>query len=376
MERALDTALAAWRQHPTSALADRLDHLSDELTRQHPAISAADWEHRCSLKRPIDLGPLLAALPPMSAPEWGARIDRLAGWPRDPRLTTELSRQLLQRLPRAEEHAVWRRVLGLVAWVGDVRAATWLAEALGELDGRFAAGRALTLRANELIVFLANRPGLLSVRSAVPRSVTTPIVRAPKEPTERAILADQLLERGDARGELIVLQSLDQPRAEQRRRSKALLREYAGAWLGRLAPALKREGLQFEHGFVVAGRVSGYRALRRLIGVPEWSGIRALDLRELRWRHAARDLLLAFLTHPVMQTLERVEHFPAAEVSALLRAKKATSIAALGVTGWLEPVAIDELRQARALPKLTSLVINGVAFEWPVERVTATSRCP
>jgi uncharacterized protein (TIGR02996 family) len=355
MERALEAALAAWRQHPTAALADHLDQLSDELTGRSPAIGEDAWDGLCALRRPADLGPLLAALTPTSSQALGAKLDRLQGWPADPRVTTALHRLTLQRLPRSSERAFWRRALGLIARVADVRAASWLAELLPELDGPASHGRALTMRANELIVSFGRQPGLLERRQPLTSTAFTAIVRAPADPLAREVLADQLLELGDARGELIRLQGLAQPRLEQRRRANALLREFSRAWLGRLSAALKPEGLRFEHGFVVAGRLSGYRALRHLTGAPEWESLRELDLRELRWRRSGPSTLIDFLSHPVLRQVTRLEGFPPTEVGALLRSRAPLPVESLSLSGRVGDAWLEALRGCPALPSLKTL---------------------
>jgi len=64
----------------------------------------------------------------------------------------------------------------------------------------------------------------------------------------RAVLADALEERGDARGELIALSALAQPTDAQRARRDALVVEVGRAWLGAWDPHVPRAGLRWEGG--------------------------------------------------------------------------------------------------------------------------------
>lgn len=355
MEPSLHALLSRWRRTRSRLLADTLDSLSDQLALHAPARPVSDWFR---FETPADALPaLLAAVPSIQDPRLPSCLDAFWRWPVDPRLTTALQRLVLQQLPRSNDWPFWNRALALIAWVGDVRAADWLAAAMVEVDGPAIHTRALVQRANELIVMLG-RPTPSEERAPI-RGQVRPFGPAPAELTARLVFADGLQEHGDLRGELIALQCLEAPRLDQRRRASQLIREYARPWLGRLSAALKPQGLRFERGVVVAGKVSGYRALRTLLGAPEWSTLEELDLSELHRRRPAGSNLMAFLTHESLRQLKRVRAFPATELAALRACRARTSIEELHLVGWLPAVMLDGLAARPALPSLRKLTLNG-----------------
>lgn len=361
MERALDDALDRWRRLPSASLADDITWLSEAITARRPGIAHDQLDAVFRRRRSADLGVLLAALPPMSSPQLPARLDRLFFWPRDPRITEELRRLLLADAPRADRHSLWRRILALVAWTGDVRAAQWLAEVLIDVNGTPPHLRSLIQRANAIITTLgglATQPS----RAPVPLKIQVVAQALPprRGPTDDLVWADWLLANGDPRGELIILQSIEPRRREQRRRVGELIRHHARAWLGRLSPAFQPDGLVFERGFVVAGLLSGYRGLRDLTGAPEWSTVRALDLRELARHHCDPMWLPRFLTDSAMGSLTTLTNFPATEVGALARWKRPSKVEHLAVSGWVAKAEIEELRRGRVLPRLKTISLNGL----------------
>ncbi|MCX5746805.1 MAG: TIGR02996 domain-containing protein [Proteobacteria bacterium] len=77
------------------------------------------------------------------------------------------------------------------------------------------------------------------------------IFAAPDDDAPRMVYADALLERGDPRGELIVLQL----RGVDPIRQAELVATHQAAWLGALAPALSE--VVFERGFLARCRFDG-----------------------------------------------------------------------------------------------------------------------
>lgn len=354
MASRLHSLLEAWRHSRSEVIADELDAVSDRLAaedrpRHSHELLTSPWTD-------AELGLLLAALPPVGHPLLPACLDRFWSHPVDPRLTTALHRLVLQTLPRSDDLPFWNRALALIAWVGDVRAADWLGAILGEVDGPAIATRQLVLRANELIVQFGRLPRL-PARRCTTRLVVT--FAPPSDPLAREVHADWLLERGDVRGELILLQRLDSPRLDQRRRTNELIRDYGRALLGRLSAALKPQGLRFDGGVVVAGQLSGYRALPALIGAVEWRTVEELDLRELQQRHARGALLMEFLSHRAFERLRVVRNFPLAELTTLSAWQAPLAVRELHLTGWATPAQLEALTHHRALPALETLTLNG-----------------
>lgn len=357
MERSAHALLVRWHRSRSNVIADDLDRVNDSLVVEAPAVAQTDWLARARRRSPDDVPALLASLPRVGDALLPACLESLWRWPVDPRITTALHRLVLETVPRSDDQAFWNRALALIAWVGDVRAADWLADAMLDVNGPALATRRLVLRANELITFLGLKPR--DVAGASSAGAAHAFGPAPADPTARLVFADALLERGDARGELIHLQSLPELRTEQRRRAHSLIHHYGRAWLGRLSAALKPQGLRFERGVVVAGRVSGYRALRALLGAPEWRTLESLDLRELHRRRPAGTLLVDFLASAPLRNLRRVESFPATELAALRASRAPTTITTLEVVGWAPQVTFEELARCAALPALQAATLNG-----------------
>lgn len=360
MERSAHALLARWHRSRSNAVADDLDRVNDWLALEAPAVSRTQWLSVARRRSPADVPSLLASLPRIGDPLLPACLESLWRWPDDPRITTALQRLVLETLPRSDDRSFWNRALALIAWVGDVRAADWLADAMLEVNGPALATRALVLRANELITLLGLKPR--DVAGPAHPGAAKPYGPAPADPNARLVFADALLERGDARGELIHLQSLAEPRPDQRRRLHGLIRDYGRAWLGRLSAALKPQGLRFERGVVVAGRLSGYRAIRALMGAPEWRTLESLDLRELHRRRPSGTLLADFLASAPLRNLKRLESFPSTELASLRASRVPTNITTLHVAGWAPQLTFEELSGCAALKSLEVATLNGHAL--------------
>ncbi|MDQ3365679.1 MAG: hypothetical protein M3680_09665 [Myxococcota bacterium] len=93
------------------------------------------------------------------------------------------------------------------------------------------------------------------------------------------VLADALLQRGDRRGEIIVLACSEDP--VHQRRARSLLDEHWEHWLGELALVLDRGGCHFEHGLLVLAQLGNPRS-------PDWAFARLTNHRELTTVRAIR----------------------------------------------------------------------------------------
>jgi uncharacterized protein (TIGR02996 family) len=135
------------------------------------------------------------------------------------------------------------------------------------------------------------------------------VAQNPDDDEIRQVLADALLERGDPRGEFIMLQLSD----GDPKRVRELLAEHAVEWLGPLAPLVRsREDwrhYRFARGFPVAIRLVGAsrghphspalsRAIKRSVGASTWSTVTDLSIGVLR------ALPSELLRDPAMRSLE------------------------------------------------------------------------
>ena len=119
---------------------------------------------------------------------------------------------------------------------------------------------------------------------------------SPEEVDARLVYADYLQERGDPRGELIMLQ-LHTPRtAAQAARETELVEEHAEAWIGRLTKITT--WVEFELGFLA--RCGLASTPRWAIGMREWTTVKHVGLSD-DWN---RGELAPLITHEVMRSLE------------------------------------------------------------------------
>jgi hypothetical protein len=150
------------------------------------------------------------------------------------------------------------------------------------------------------------------IRRPLPRAEDMEaIAESPDDDGLRRELALRMQERGDPRGEFILLQLRkaggDSLSPEEHEREQALKRTYAWDWLGPLADVVDVENCVFEKGYPVKVTVwtPNTRAIRDVVGRPEWATV-----RELRWGGdpcwEEEEADPALVNHPVMKSLQVV----------------------------------------------------------------------
>lgn len=151
----------------------------------------------------------------------------------------------------------------------------------------------------------------------------------PADDAPRQVLADALLERGDARGEFISLQLLEArgvATAAQRTRAANLLKHHVRRWMIEV-PGLVQTSLEFHRGFLRAATL-------------EPTGVGA---QSLLWRS-------------VEQLHVRATQYPAEELGA-------ASLTSLESLTGLDGAALSIVVRGANKPKLRELVVNGPAVE-------------
>jgi uncharacterized protein (TIGR02996 family) len=192
------------------------------------------------------------------------------------------------------------------------------------------------------------------------------IYAAPDDDGPRAVYADVLTQRGDARGELIMLQLQAELGAASRRRVSGLLKKHRRAWLGPLAKMVTQATVVFERGFVAACETD----LRRksdadaAAGLAEWATVR-------RVRFHAHGALGA-----TMSALEEARGVPESALAALgevtlprLRSLEVKPNASRGATDSLsdgQPGSrgLELLARGAGVPVLTELCLRFRSREW------------
>jgi len=185
-----------------------------------------------------------------------------------------------------------------------------------------------------------------STRSA--ETLLADIYANPTDDAPRLVYADLLLEHGDPRGELIMLQ-LDRGDGEPTAREQELLKKHGKAWLGALAPALSwgrgYAGTRFRRGFVAVADIilSVGKKLEPIRTDPAWSTVEELDGS---WDH---ELLL---TAP-LRALREIDRALGAEAITPLARHPLPRVTAIRITDpHLDPEALRA-----AFPALTTVRI-------------------
>ena len=171
----------------------------------------------------------------------------------------------------------------------------------------------------------------------------------PDDDAPRLVLADLLLERGDPRGELIMLQ-LERGEAEPSKREQELLKKHGKTWLGNLAPVLSwgrgYSNTRFRRGFVAVADIilSVGKKLQPLRTDPAWATV-----EELQGSWDAELLLAAPLR--ALRVIER--QLDAAEIAKL--ARRSVPLASVRQIWIANPTAIDPSALRAAFPGLETV---------------------
>ncbi|MBX3155027.1 MAG: hypothetical protein KF773_03430 [Deltaproteobacteria bacterium] len=188
--------------------------------------------------------------------------------PRSPRLAAaalELARRDALPYTSQASQTFWQALAWFIAEQGDVRQLA----ALEELERRIAQFlHRKELHATDALRAFAPPAPPPALHARIARLAATAAMAAPPaskkpalslaSPDERAVAADQLLQEGDPRGELIAVQeriaasAWDQVTPELVKRQAQLLKRHAKAWC---PPAVHRETCVFRGGVPVAGHL-------------------------------------------------------------------------------------------------------------------------
>jgi uncharacterized protein (TIGR02996 family) len=154
------------------------------------------------------------------------------------------------------------------------------------------------------------------------------IARRKQDLGPRQVLADVLVERGDPRGEMIVLQCMRTPAGLAQ--AKKLVTKHWSTWLGDLALVLNRKGTEFRDGMLDEVRVGVAKS-------PEWAFSKVHGHRELgtvrivRPGHVSPMCYVAFLRAPNLDP-ELVELDAPKIVDALCLSRRPWTIRKLAYT--------------------------------------------
>jgi uncharacterized protein (TIGR02996 family) len=306
--------VAAWRLNPAVDLASIIVSLGAKLDRARAKLPGKDKQQRLSKWLAIEKGHddvLTGWLLAHSFIHDLHRLQdpcmaRIARWPRDPRLTDALVAKL--EPGRYITLGAWAPLWKALAASRDPRALTSLhawrartslpkrgaqaARVIAALEKDFPTVPELTDRERTLL-------GKASDEDAGEAELLAAVWASPNDDGPRLVYADFLHERGDPRGELIVLQCQTKLDAKGRGRARSLIADHAMKWLGPLAPAvLENKPIKFERGFLSVCTVHSLwgfdendareRATRALADHPAWSTLREVRMAKLGKRTRAQ----------------------------------------------------------------------------------------
>ncbi len=286
--RALEALLLVWRSIRAPELAQLIEVLSDRIRASRPPLpvrkAKSSWLNLARHENSADLGRLLESVGPQ---EGGLqeKIEALRNWSPDPRIAAALL-GLLQREHRPT--MLFEIALGLLMHA-DPRSL----EPIKEYGGAFMTETAHALEdlwsqpcPAGVLEALVKRIGRRKPRSDkdVEQELLAAVYDAPKDDAPRMIYADWLLERGDPRGEFIVLQ-LEKTRraltAQEQAQEKLLIERHATRWLGVFATAIVgRRDFEFSRGFPHAFwlKLRDADQAQRLYSSPAWATVEVLRL--------------------------------------------------------------------------------------------------
>lgn len=379
-EEALQHLLTAWRALPSQPLAARVEAVSARIARPpvstRPSVKAS-WMARAAEKNAADTGVLLDALAVGRGDEVAERLAVLAHWPADPRVSTALVRHLLEPpLVGRSGRGVAMAMLDLLVAIGDPVAAAAFVEAFdaARLEvlrriGRVVQQKIATvdplLRALKVPALdpafeplLDAIDGALAATKQLPLRDESALLEAIyadlDDDAARLVYADVLLERGDPRGELIILQcARARTGARATSRERELLGTYARAWLGPLDKVIMKRGLVYERGFLVACACSTEKKddLEATLGHSVWSTVTKVDLA---WAQLGMGRILS---HAACRNLRTVVGITPRELMKLARPElEKVGFAFFG----FHPPLLDKLG---AMPNLRAIDIDHIDLE-------------
>src|SRR5262249_34892147 len=130
----------------------------------------------------------------------------------------------------------------------------------------------------------------------------------PADDDARLVYADAILERGDPRGELIVLQqrtASGEASDAERTRARALIREHREAWLG--PPALLLRQVVFERGCLARAELGENDAAAPSVWKQAAADERLATVVELRKGRGKAEQYRAFLMSPWTRGLQAID---------------------------------------------------------------------
>ncbi len=306
-----------------------------------------------------------------------ARVAVLAKRKPDPRIAAALTEAVKDPAftSTSSMPVLWTPLFTLLAKIGDAEVLAELAPLADDYDRRLGSSVAsgmMQAKLKKLLAALVKRHGPASPAKAVPKQAASRVVASydalledvlavPEDDRPRAVLADFLQERGDPRGEFIVLQL----RGGDAAREAELLAMHKREWIGAIADAIDLDDAKFARGFVESVSVAGRPRIKvaTTAGHPTWGTVRRVTCT------ASQRRPIAVLTHPVMRALRTITGLDELGYYDLAHARHALPVEEIDLVCWstrddrpLEPRVHAALTDAHGLTSLARLQLNTISF--------------
>lgn len=387
-DAALEALLTAWRRLRHPRIASVIDRVSDELADARGPIEgktlAKQVEALAALhekKDSADLGRILRQRWPGTWQKALPLLEQLLAWDEDPRLERTFSSLIAD--PPWESQASWgffHRLIPKLRALTDPRVVPLLEAAQGRrqqywygrefrpvvqasLSRLQAAAPALDDAAEDALERLeahyAESASRERDKARGEKELLADIYENPGDLQARAVFADWLSERNDARGELITLQLTQERTRAQDARINALLKAHGAKWAGPLDEFFDEDSRQFDAGFLVGGRLVERepRPFGEAVKEPAWRLVRTIELTY--WTDPAHLLRL-----PRLETLHGLNE----QRFVPLAKGPPTAVRELSLYLYSRSPLLEELGDAE-LPGLPALETLGIAaneqtLEW------------
>ncbi len=290
----LPVLIEAWSESRHDALGDTIVSLGQSLKR--PALSAkskgeleAAWLALAAQRDPGDVNRLLDTPWPGAWKTALTRVNALAAFPSDPRVSRGLAEAALKyrSMGSAPLHRALAVVLSRVADPGSADAIKQIvATRYHNKDDYQRALNAIARvvkapRAAPSAELLDQVASLLDASTDVD-ALWNAVWDDPADLGARLVLADALQQNGDPRGEFISLQCIDDPPRKTTTRANKLLKANIDPWTGPL-PAVERASRVFERGFLTRLRITASgKEVAAALKHKEWRTVEELTVD--RWR--------------------------------------------------------------------------------------------
>lgn len=357
----------AWQLSRDPWLGDLIDRwvLAVAPERTPVGSSAASfhqsWLERSAARQSADLAHLFAAITRGTTGQVHERVQSLGEWPPNPFIARVLAGWALQDPFGRSGRGTLELAFTLLARIKDPRVGAILGQAVATpVETAQRLGRK-NWQALQTLAAAAVQWPVLQALPATERDGLEPAPPARRdhsalyaavqaEPDDlevRQVLADALLEDGDARGEFISIQ-VDRARRGSTRvgaREKELLAQYGDAWLGPLAPLFRSSS--FERGFFVGGQLKDWN--QQAASDRAWSLVERLDVSRA-----------PTFSQSLLAIAPRLRKLTGADLSGVLSAGASRPLALVELEGAvdLEP-ELEALCSAGALlPRLEVLSLR------------------